>query len=136
MSDDGAIEAARKHIFGFAEAWTEWEKAMKSFQGSPFRDPTLRARHAALLTKYCTHKRRVYVDCIPAFSPALTYVDVNESTLINTEQPKPSRIHLDFSCRWKYRRFVLLKTAEGWLLDGVKWKVIPTDDWKNGLIGG
>jgi hypothetical protein len=70
----------------------------------------LKAVHASNLAKYCTPKKRVYVDGGFFFS-------------------------LDFKCRWQTRRFVVMKKKSGWLLDSIKWKVSDFDDWKNGLIG-
>jgi hypothetical protein len=95
----------------------------------------LKAVHASNLAKYCTPKKRVYVDGGFFFSPDLTYGDVNDSTLIDVELVSPTRVHLDFKCRWQTRRFVVMKKKSGWLLDSIKWKVSDFDDWKNGLIG-
>ena len=127
------LEAAKALVFEFVRAWSDWESQMARVS-PPFSDSGLLAAHEALLAKYCTPKKRVYVDGHPSFSLLLTYGAVSERTLLHAEMISPGKVHLDFKCRLKTRRFVLRRTRSGWRLDSLKWLSFE-GKWRNGLIG-
>lgn len=125
----------RATVLAFAAAYTQWEIDMHA-ASEAFEDPDLQARHAQILTDYCTRRKRAYVDGIAPFSKPPTYYKVVAGSIENVEQVTKTRAHVDtMQLDSQAYRFVVLKKKDGWRIDGVKWRFAPDGDWENTLIG-
>ena len=128
------LNEAKEAVLRFARAWTEWETLMAQNEES-LRDPALREARAKLVQVHCTPKKRAYLDGPMSFSEPPTYGDVVEANLMHTELASPGKAFVDFNVSHTYYRFIVTNKGGVWKIDSIKWKVIPTDNWKSGLIG-
>lgn len=129
------LDEAKEAVLRFARAWTDWEVVMARKRNS-IQNPALKEARAKLIQDHCTPKKRVYVDGMMSFRQPPTYGDVVEANLMHMELASPTKAFVDFNSPMTFHRFVVMRKGGVWKIDSIKWKVIPTDDWKNGLIGG
>ena len=135
MTDDERnLKGARDAVLRFAKDWTAWEMEMAEDAGS-MRNPKMKQAHAELVARHCTEKKRAYVDGVLRYSKPPVYSEVLEGNICSVEITAKGRVHVDVNMTDKFYRFVLLKTARGWRIDGVKWKISEKDKWSDGLIG-
>ncbi|MEW6306258.1 MAG: NTF2 fold immunity protein [Verrucomicrobiota bacterium] len=134
MMDANPLDEAKDAVLRFARAWTEWEILMARDKES-IHDPAMKEAHARLIQDHCTPKKRAYVDGQLTYCRPPTYGSVVEQNLIHMELGSPTKTFIDFNTPFQHYRFVVVKKGGIWKVDSIKWKVIPTDDWKNGLIG-
>ena len=99
------------------------------------RDSVMREAHARLIADHCTAKKRAYVDGILTYGEPPSYADVVDANIVNAELCAPNIVNVDANCKLKIYRFVVQKKRDGWRIDSIKWKLIETDKWENGLIG-
>ena len=132
MSND--LNEAKEAVFRFARAWTEWEILMAQNEES-LRDPALREARAKLIQEHCTPKKRANLDGPMSFREPPRYDGVVEANLMYTELASPGKAFVDFNASWSYYRFIVMNKGGVWKIDSIKWKVIPTDNWKSDLVG-
>ncbi len=103
-----------------------------------FNDPALRGGHAIVIERYCTQKKRAYVDGAFSFSDPPTYHMISKDTIAGVELVTKTRAHVDtkFINDQAYR-FIVLKKKDGWRVDSIKRRFNLGDDapWQNCLIG-
>ena len=134
MNQELELQTVKAAVLRFARAWTAWEKQMAKHEIS-LQDPAMKEAHAKLIADHFTTKKRAYVDGSLTYSDPPTYVDVVDRHIINAEFFASSKAYVDFQCRVTFYRFVVHKKREGWRIDSIKWKVVDTAEWSNGLIG-
>lgn len=101
-----------------------------------FNDPALQFRHASIMLDYCTLKNRAYVDDIASVSNPPTYYKVIADNIDKTEHDSRSRVHVaTIQLDLHAYRFVVLKMADRWRVDSVKWRFRPDGEWEYTLIG-
>ena len=122
-------------VLAFAKAYSEWERGMAE-SGSSFNNPELRAEHARILARFCTLKKRAYVDGGHTFSTPPTYAELGPEKIETVELVTKSRAHVDTKkLRSLEYRFVVLKKTDGWRIDSLKCRMPPITEWSNTLIG-
>ena len=91
--------------------------------------------HARLITDHCIIKKRAFVDGLLTYGMPPTYADVIAPNILNVELHDPNKAYVDVKCPRMFYRFVVQKKRDRWRIASIKWKVIETDEWINGLIG-
>jgi len=134
MSQEAVLQPAKEAVLRFAQAWTAWEVEMAKIE-EPFHDAAMRQAHAALIADHCPSKRRAYVDGLPTYRRPPTYGEVVDGNIVYAELTAPNKVLVDVRCTLVFYRFVVLRKRDGWRIDGIKWRVVETDEWSNGLIG-
>lgn len=134
MSNEPQRDDPKQVVLEFAAAYTQWE----TDHVHDDRESIARAHEqkAYIIDAFCTRKRRSYVDDQLSFSSPPVYQDIRAATLAAVEYPSTNRAHVDtVQLSLVAYRFVLLRKADGWRIDGVKRRFGPDDEWKNTLIG-
>ena len=134
MNDELQLQAAKEAVLQFGQAWTAWEEQMAKGNDS-LHDPAMRQAHATLVTRFCTAKKRAYVDGLPTYGIPPTYADVIAENIVNAELCASNKAHVDVRCARMCYRFVVQRKRDGWRIDSIKWRVGDKDGWTNGLIG-
>ena len=81
-------------VISFASDYSAWEQSMNVADGA-LENARLHEQHRDILLKYCTHKKRKYVDGVLAFSDPPTYGMVNDDSIVSTECVTSTRAHID-----------------------------------------
>lgn len=125
----------KQTVLDFAFAYSEWETLM-DLTDDEFSNVELREQFHRILDDFCTKKRRVYVDCMPCFSRPPVYAKIVDENIAKVEVVNKSRVHVDtIQLDFHAYRFVVLRKADGWRIDSVKWRTKKDTDWRNTLIG-
>jgi len=103
--------------------WCPWESELKKLRG-PLSDSTrlkLLSMQLDVLTKHCTIKERVGVDGSLAYKPGpLPYLDIIEENVTNVDlSVDGNTAFVDVKHGAWFRRFIVIKTANKWLIDRV-----------------
>lgn len=121
-------------VLAFAAAYNLWEEKYRLGLEQDF--PKAIEEKTSIIRDFCTAKKRAYVDGQLSFQYPPVYRDVLAKNLGPVEYVTTKRAYVDMvSLMSKIYRFILMKKADGWRIDSVKWRFGPAEDWENTLIG-
>lgn len=135
MTSISSLPGPEEIVIEFAAAYTQWEQDMNA-ASNRFNNLTLRQRHREILLRYCTHKKRAYLDGIASYSNPPTYHKVIKENIASVQEINRSRVYVDTNfLDGRAYRFVVLKKKDGWRIDSVKWRFEAQGEWESTLIG-
>lgn len=135
MNDIDSLSSPQEVVLEFATAYTKWEQEMDTV-GDKFNNVALQQSHAEILLRYCTRKKRSYLDGIASYSKPPTYYKVIQENIASVREIDRSRVYVDTKfLDGRAYRFVVIKKKDGWRIDSVKRRFEGQGEWENTLIG-
>ncbi|MEM1097656.1 MAG: NTF2 fold immunity protein [Planctomycetota bacterium] len=136
-------------VIGYIAAMFAWENEFARRDQAFWKLPTeqqtdkglkdirdcVREEKLKIMLHFCTHKRRVYSDVAASYGSPTVYHP--EDSIVEVIPQTKNRTYVIVGCNPRttidFKRFCVLKKADGWRIDSVKSK-IGNFDWKQGIL--